>query len=106
MSKLISFFEIPASDFNRAVKFYETIFGEEGEEQSVGAISYAEGFNPSEHGVLIHFNCENIELMTTAITRNGGKIIIPKTKIEAEGRGWFAVFADSEGNRIGLYAGK
>ena len=104
MSKLISFFEIPASDFNRAVKFYETIFGiklpvtecetekmaffvEEGEEQSVGAISYAEGFNPSEHGVLIHFNCENIELMTTAITRNGGKIIIPKTKIEAEGRG-------------------
>lgn len=27
MSKLISFFEIPASDFNRAVKFYETIFG-------------------------------------------------------------------------------
>ncbi len=44
--------------------------------------------------------------MTTAITRNGGKIIIPKTKIEAEGRGWFAVFADSEGNRIGLYAGK
>ena len=123
MSKLISFFEIPASDFNRAVKFYETIFGikmpvtecetekmaffvEGGEEQSVGAISYAEGFNPSEHGVLIHFNCENIELMTTAITRNGGKIIIPKTQIEAEGRGWFAVFADSEGNRIGLYAGK
>ena len=29
MSKLISFFEIPASDFNRAVKFYETIFGAE-----------------------------------------------------------------------------
>ncbi len=26
MKKLISFFEIPASDFERAVKFYEAIF--------------------------------------------------------------------------------
>ena len=24
-------------------------------------------------------------------------------KIEAEGRGWFALFADTEGNQLGLY---
>jgi len=32
--------------------------------------------------------------------------MMPKTKIEVEGRGWFALFADSEGNRVGLYADK
>ena len=78
MKKLIAFFEIPATDFRRAVDFYETVLGvqlptfecetekmacftEEGE--TVGAISYASNFDflPSTHGVLIHFNCEDIE---------------------------------------------
>ena len=78
MKKLIAFFEIPATDFRRAVDFYETVLGvqlptfecetekmacftEEGE--TVGAISYTSNFDflPSTHGVLIHFNCEDIE---------------------------------------------
>ena len=33
----------------------------------------------------------------------GGKIIIPKTKIEAENKGYFAVLEDSEGNHVGIY---
>jgi len=32
----------------------------------------------------------------TTIEKNGGKIIRPKTKIEAEGRGYFSLFIDSE----------
>ncbi|WP_455584100.1 VOC family protein [Bacteroides sp.] len=123
MKKLISFFEIPASNFSRAVKFYEAIFGiemtvmecdtekmaffmEEGTEQSVGAISFAEGFLPSERGVLIHFNCEDITATSTLVEQNRGKIVIPRTKIQAEDRGYFCVFTDSEGNNIGLYADK
>lgn len=123
MKKLISFFEIPASDFSRAVKFYEAIFGikmqvmecdtekmaffmEEGTEQCVGAISFADGFLPSERGVLIHFNCEDITATSTLVEDNGGRIVIPRTKTLAEGRGYFCVFADSEGNHIGLYAEK
>lgn len=123
MKKLISFFEIPASDFERAVKFYEAIFDirlpvmecetekmayftEEGTEQSVGAISFANDFLPSDRGVLLHFNCENIIETSARIEQNGGGIIIPRTKIIAENRGYFCVFADSEGNHIGLYADK
>lgn len=123
MKKLISFFEIPASDFRRAVKFYETIFGirmevmecgteqmafftEEGEEQSVGAISTAAGFQPSEQGVLIHFNCEDVAATAALVEQNGGRIVIPRTKILSEDRGYFCVFIDSEGNRIGLYSDK
>ena len=57
-------------------------------------------------GVIISFNCEDIDQTLEKVLRKGGKIMMPKTKIEVEGRGWFALFADSEGNRVGLYADK
>ena len=81
-------------------------FTEEGE--TVGAISYASNFDflPSTHGVLIHFNCEDIEQTLEKVLLKGGKVVIPKTKIEADDKGWFAVFTDSEGNRIGVYSEK
>ena len=114
MKKLIAFFEIPAADFRRAIDFYETVlnmklptceceeekmaFFTEGDE-FVGAVS-------SEKGVLIHFNVDEIEPTLETILKKGGKVVIPKTKIEAEGRGYFAVFVDTEGNRVGIYADK
>lgn len=118
MSNLIAFFEIPATDFYRAVDFYETIFGqklsiseckeekmacfiEQGE--AVGTIFSAPGFRPSPDGVLIDFNCENIEALLSKALEKGGKVIIPRTKIEVENRGYFAVLEDSEGNHIGVY---
>lgn len=120
MKNLIAFFEIPAADFRRAVEFYETVlnvdldvvecgdekmafFTEQGE--VVGAISYAADFHPSASGTLIHFYCEDLETALQKVIEKGGSIIIPITKIEAEGKGHFAVFADSEGNHVGLYKG-
>lgn len=118
-------FEIPATDFRRAVDFYETVlnmklpvfeceqekmacFTEDGE--TVGAISQSfdllPDFQPSEKGVLIHFNTDNIATTLERVLQKGGKVLIPCTKIEADGKGYFAVFADSEGNRIGIYADK
>ena len=122
MKNLVAFFEIPAENFERAVKFYETVLGipldvcdcgtekmaffpdENG--QCPGAISWAEDFRPSKDGVLIHLQVENLETAMTTLEKNGGKITRPKTKIEAEGRGYFALFIDSEGNRVGLYSDK
>ena len=63
-------------------------------------------FKPSEQGVLISLSCENMEEAISFIQAHNGKIIIPKTKIEADNRGYFSVFIDSEGNRIGLYSDK
>jgi len=119
MKKLISWFEIPATDFYRAVEFYKKIlvtdlepldFGEEkmacfpGDE---GAISFSPGFNPSKDGPIISFNAgEDIDGMIARIESNGGNIVRPKTKIEAEGRGYFALFTDTEGNRLGIYGEK
>lgn len=80
-------------------------FFTEGDE-FVGAVSYASDFLPSEKGVLIHFNVDEIEPTLETILKKGGKVVIPRTKIEAEGRGYFAVFVDTEGNRVGIYADK
>jgi len=116
MKKLISWVEIPALDFERAVSFYSKVFEmdlqtlEGGDEKMAcfpggeGAISFAPGFKPGKNGALISFNAENN--MAGAIERihaNGGSVVQPKTKIEAEGRGYFAIFIDSEGNKAGLY---
>ncbi len=116
MKKLISWVEIPVLDFKRAVKFYNSILKMElqeidcGEEKMAcfpsgeGAISYAKGFNPSKDGVLVSLNTEtDLDNTIRRIEKNGGKIIQPKTKILAEGRGYFAIFIDCEGNKVGLY---
>lgn len=120
MKNLIAFFEIPAVDFDRAVSFYESIFkitlpvsGCDKEkmafftvdEQNVGAISFTPNFLPSSKGVLIHFNCDDIETTLSAVNDKGGKTVTTKTAI-AGGWGYFAVFSDSEGNNIGLHSDK
>lgn len=124
MKTLVAFFEIPAVDFNRAIRFYEAILNVKltvmdcGHEKMAffpeenglcpGAISWAaeNSFLPSENGVLVSLNVESMEKASNSIKKLGGKILIPKTKIEAEGRGYFSVFIDCEGNRVGLYSDK
>ena len=72
-----------------------------------GAISLAPGFKPSKDGVIVSLNAgKNQEATLEKIVQNGGSVVRSKTKIEAEGRGWFALFTDSEGNRMGLYSDK
>ena len=119
MKTLITFFEIPAADFNRAVNFYEQVlemkltrcecgdekmaFFPDPEEGPRGAVSLAGGFNPAPGGVLVHFPCNDITASLDRVVTHGGSVVIPRTKIEVEGEGWFAVFSDSEGNRVGLH---
>jgi predicted enzyme related to lactoylglutathione lyase len=119
MKKLVSWVEIPAEDFKRAVNFYNTILEIEleeidcGEEKMAcfpsgdGAVSFAPGFNPSKDGILVSLNTGNdLDNTMLRIEKNGGKVIKPKTKIQAEGRGYFSLFIDSEGNKVGLYGDK
>lgn len=116
MKKLIAWVEIPATDFKRAVDFYSQVFSikletYEGEKEQMaflpngeGAISKAPNFEPSKNGVLVSLNtAKDLEVILQKIESLGGHTVTPKTKIEAEGRGYFAVFTDCEGNNIGLY---
>jgi predicted enzyme related to lactoylglutathione lyase len=116
MRKLIAWVEVPTLNIKRSVEFYNAVFdlnldiADYGEEKMAcfptgeGAISFAPDFKPSEHGVLVSFNTgKEIDATQVKVTQNGGKIVKPKTKIEAEGRGYFSIVTDCEGNRIGLY---
>ena len=116
MKKLIAWTEIPALDIERAVSFYNSVFKMSleitdcGTEKMAcfpggeGAISFAPNFNPSKEGVLVSFNVpDDIEQSVKRAELLEGRLILPKTKIEAEGRAFFALITDSEGNKIGLY---
>lgn len=116
MKKLFSWVEIPANNLKRAVNFYNSVFKMEltindfGEEKMAllpegeGSITSAPDFKPSENGVIVSINTgKNLKNVIKNIEENGGKILKQKTKIEAEGYGYFAIFLDSEGNRLGLY---
>ena len=56
--------------------------------QTVGAISYASNFKPSEHGVLIHFNYEDIDWSIRQVMKQGGSIVIPRLKFKPRGKGF------------------
>ena len=116
MRKIISWVEVPATDINRAASFYSKVLNIEmkvldfGEEKMAcfpgreGAIYQSPDFNSSKDGVLVSFYTEKgLDNALTIATENGGEIVQPKTKIEAEGRGYFALIVDTEGNKVGLY---
>ena len=115
--KMIAWVEIPTADFERAVKFYKSVFKMEltvidcGESEKMacfptgeGAIVYSAYAKPSENGLTVSFTVpDSIEATISRMEQGKGKVIIPKTKIEAEDRGYFALCIDCEGNKIGLY---
>lgn len=120
MNSFISIFEIPATDISRAINFYKEILGVEIEklefpgmemglfpyqdQMVTGVIMKGEGYEPSASGVTIYLNGgDNLQTILDKIEGNGGKIIIPKTP-HADESGFFAIFHDSEGNKIGLHS--
>jgi predicted enzyme related to lactoylglutathione lyase len=67
-----------------------------------GVIIKADGYKPSAGGVTIYLNGEdNLQINLDKVEKNGGKVITPKTA-HADGSGYFAIFLDSEGNKMAL----
>ncbi|MEE3999531.1 VOC family protein [Tenacibaculum sp. FZY0031] len=120
MNSFISIFEIPATNISRAINFYKEILGVEIEkldfpgmemglfpyqdQMVTGVIVKGEGSEPSASGVTIYLNGgDNLQTILDKVEANGGKIIVPKTP-HADESGFFAIFHDSEGNKIGLHS--
>ena len=120
MKKLISIVEIPTSDFSRAVAFYQVIldinieeiemdgvkmglFPNDGESVLVQLINGSE-YKTSVDGTIVYLNGGNdLQKVANKIEANGGKIVVPKTEIGPE-MGFFAMFTDTEGNKLGLHS--
>lgn len=122
INNLISIVEIPTTDFSRAVKFYQTILGVAIEEMEMdgnqmGVLPNEEGtvnvvlvkgndYKPTTEGVVLYLNAGNdLQPMLDKVEQNGGKVIVPKTEISPE-MGYFALFIDIEGNKLGLHSSK
>jgi len=120
MKSHISIFEIPATDISRAINFYQAILGiyiekMEMPEMEMGIFPYEDhmvtgvivktaGDKPSANGVTIYLNGgDNLQVILDKVENNGGEIIVPKS-LHADESGYYALFLDSEGNKMGLHS--
>lgn len=123
MANAINWFEIPATDFTRAKKFYETILDTEIMEMPFphgkygmfpadmqnggvgGGLMQSDGFNPSMDGTVVYLNGgEDLSTPLSKVESAGGKIVMSKTSIGENG--FMAHFIDTEGNRVALHSMK
>jgi hypothetical protein len=120
MTNAINWFEIPATDFQRAVKFYGAIFEtslqhvrmdgfdmgmfpyKQGEGIG-GAVVTGEGYEPTTTGAVVYLNGgDDLNGVLNRVESAGGKILSPKFSIGENG--FCAFFVDSEGNKVGLHS--
>ena len=118
----VNWFEIPATNFARAVKFYSTIFDKElptthmnGADMAFfsteplevsGVIISGKGAEPSNKGILLYLNGgDNLNTPLSKVEMAGGTVVLTKTKISDE-IGYYAIFINSEGNRLALHSMK
>jgi len=121
MKSMISWFEIPVVDMNRAKVFYERLFSIDIDIEEMngafmgffpskgysttGALVSMKGYTPSEDGILLYLNGgDDLNTVLENVTEAGGKVEVPKTLITEE-IGYFGIFIDTEGNRLALHSG-
>ena len=122
MKNTINWFEIPSTNFDRAVKFYSDILGQplrkevmggtpngvfpyekdEHDRTVGGSVIYDENVKPSATGVTVYLNCTGIiDEVLARVPKAGGQVLSPKIDTPV---GSQAVILDTEGNRIALHA--
>jgi len=120
----VGWFEIPVSDMDRAVQFYNTVFQIEIAKQNFGGIAMGwfpfsgstngapgsliqseENYKPSTDGTIVYFNCDDLANELGRIEKAGGTVLQTKTQISEE-HGYMGLFLDTEGNRVALHSQK
>ena len=124
MKDVVGWFEIYTSDFERAKKFYSTVFGFELDDLPVsgdrhsemkyatfpknggvsGALVFMEVAKPGIGGTLVYFASEEITVELSRVEAAGGKVLRPKVGVGD--LGFIALIEDTEGNLIGLHSVK
>ncbi len=119
----VGWFEIPVTNMERAVAFYEAAldckitvhnlggllmgwFPSQGDTYgATGSLVQQESYVPSHEGTLVYITCDDLQQELDRIPEAGGKVLHPKTQISPE-HGYMGIFEDSEGNRVGLHSRK
>ncbi|MHB2167019.1 VOC family protein [Alsobacter sp. R-9] len=120
-STVAVWFELPAADFERAVSFYEALFGTtlnretigpnrmavfpyERERGISGCVMAGPGLAPADQGALVYLNADGaLPDMLARVEKLGGRVAGPVIELP-EGMGRFVHIVDTEGNRVGLHA--
>ncbi len=118
----LNWFEIPATNIERAQRFYETLMGAPMKRESMGpgmamvnfpysqetgvggCVMSGPGMVPSTSGAVVYLAATpTLDAVLARLPQAGGKLLTPKVTLPDD-IGVFAHIEDSEGNRVGLHA--
>jgi predicted enzyme related to lactoylglutathione lyase len=119
MANQIVWCDIPATDLERAIRFYSVVLGAAVKKEDLpgaaigvlphddgevgGCLFLSDNERPSDRGVMIYLNCNGrLDDAIVAVASNGGKVLQPKHQIGPFG--FRAIILDSEGNRVALHS--
>jgi predicted enzyme related to lactoylglutathione lyase len=119
MQHAIAWFELPVTDLERGVAFYNTVLATRlsdvteadnrrfamfpAEDGVTGAIVKGEGYRPSTDGAIVFLNAgSEVEPAVTRVEAAGGRVLLPRLDMGEWGVAAFIV--DSEGNKVALHA--
>lgn len=112
------YFEIPVTDMDRAVSFYETLLETKLDRRTVdgyemalfpfadgapgatGALAKGDVYRPSKDGAIVYFHVDDIKSTVEKATKLGRPILYPVKDIGDAG--FVAEIEDTEGNRLAL----
>jgi len=115
----VVWFEIPAIDLDRAVRFYETIFDTTLKRMTMdltelaafpfpppgvgGCVIKGEQFKPGA-GTVVYLNAgPSLETVRNRVEAAGGKVLMPDVTLPND-MGVYSWILDTEGNTVGLHA--
>lgn len=108
----ICYFEIPAVDVQKSVRFYESVFGWNIRRRGDGSIAFDDGVGQvsgtwvtgrpasTKVGVLVYIMVDSVVATIDAIVAQGGEIVQP---LGGDAPEITARFTDPAGNVFGLY---
>ncbi|MGE5453038.1 MAG: VOC family protein [Acidobacteriota bacterium] len=117
----VHWFEIPVSDMDRSVAFYEHILGVSLRREVISGMTLAvfpasedggvkgclmavDKVAPHVDGVLLYLNAgASVNAVLDRVQAQGGRVLTPRVQLP-DGMGCFAHFTDPDGQRIGIHA--
>ena len=118
---LVGWFEIPVTDLDRAVAFYEDVLGTtldrdvvdghpmalfpaaDGPGRVTGALAHGDSYVPSLDGTRVYFRVDDLGAVLDRAVARGAQVLYPRTAV---GDDEVAEVSDSEGNRIAFLAAR
>ncbi|MEM7349087.1 MAG: VOC family protein, partial [Chloroflexota bacterium] len=115
----INWFELPSTNFERAVKFYNEVTGSDLQKMDGdgfvmaffptkdngvgGCVVHGNGSQPSAEGTLVYLNGgDDLAVPLGRVEAAGGQVLMPKTSIGENG--YMAIIMDTEGNRVAFHS--